>query len=59
MPEYVELNGVMTWYDELGEGQPLLLLHPGGDARAWGPNLEASCTLPRLHPRTARPRTHP
>jgi pimeloyl-ACP methyl ester carboxylesterase len=40
--EYVELNGVRTWYGEHGEGEPLVLLHPGGaDARAWAPNLEA------------------
>jgi pimeloyl-ACP methyl ester carboxylesterase len=39
---YVELGGVRTWYDELGEGEPLVLLHPGGaDARAWAPNLGA------------------
>jgi pimeloyl-ACP methyl ester carboxylesterase len=41
MAEYVELGGVDTWYDEHGEGEPLVLLHPGGaDARAWAPNLE-------------------
>jgi pimeloyl-ACP methyl ester carboxylesterase len=34
-------GGVQTWYDEHGEGEPLVLLHPGGaDARAWAPNLE-------------------
>jgi pimeloyl-ACP methyl ester carboxylesterase len=40
--QYVELNGVRTWYEEYGEGEPLVLLHPGGagvDARAFGPNL--------------------
>jgi pimeloyl-ACP methyl ester carboxylesterase len=38
---YVELGGVRTWYDEHGEGEPLVLLHPGGaDARAWAPNLD-------------------
>jgi pimeloyl-ACP methyl ester carboxylesterase len=37
---YVELGGVRTWYAEHGEGEPLVLLHPGGaDARAWAPNL--------------------
>jgi pimeloyl-ACP methyl ester carboxylesterase len=37
-----ELGGVRTWYDEHGEGEPVVLLHPGGaDARAWGPNLDA------------------
>lgn len=41
MSGYVELNGVRTWYGGHGEGDPLVLLHPGGaDARAWGPNLE-------------------
>ena len=39
---YVELGGVRTWYDEHGDGEPLVLLHPGGaDARAWAPNLDA------------------
>jgi pimeloyl-ACP methyl ester carboxylesterase len=33
---------VRTWYDQHGEGEPLVLLHPGwADARAWGPNLDA------------------
>jgi pimeloyl-ACP methyl ester carboxylesterase len=42
MAEYVLLDGVRTWYEEHGDGQPLVLLHPGGagvDARAFGPNL--------------------
>jgi pimeloyl-ACP methyl ester carboxylesterase len=39
---YVELGGVRSWYDEHGDGDPLVLLHPGGaDARAWVPTLEA------------------
>ncbi|HEY1178736.1 MAG TPA: alpha/beta hydrolase [Phytomonospora sp.] len=29
MAEYVDLNGVNTWYDERGEGEPVLLLHGG------------------------------
>jgi pimeloyl-ACP methyl ester carboxylesterase len=44
MGDYIELGGVRTWYDESGNGEPLVLLHPGGagvDARAWGPNLPA------------------
>lgn len=42
MADYAELNGARTWYDEHGEGEPLVLLHPGGaDARAWSPNLDA------------------
>ncbi len=42
MAEYVELGGLRTWYEERGEGEPLVLLHPGmTDARAWEPNIEA------------------
>jgi pimeloyl-ACP methyl ester carboxylesterase len=41
MGQYAELDGVRTWYDEHGAGEPLVLLHPGGaDARAWAPNFE-------------------
>lgn len=40
MAGYVQLGEVRTWYDDLGEGEPLVLLHPGGaDARAWSPNI--------------------
>jgi pimeloyl-ACP methyl ester carboxylesterase len=38
-----ELATVPMWYDERGDGDPLVLLHPGGagiDSRAFGPNLE-------------------
>jgi pimeloyl-ACP methyl ester carboxylesterase len=42
MAGYVELGEVRTWYDECGEGEPLVLLHPGGaDARAWAPTIDA------------------
>ncbi|HXO08495.1 MAG TPA: alpha/beta hydrolase [Solirubrobacteraceae bacterium] len=44
MAAYVDLDGVRTWYDEFGSGEPLVLLHPGGagvDARAWAPNVPA------------------
>ncbi|MGH2726979.1 MAG: alpha/beta fold hydrolase [Actinomycetota bacterium] len=44
MPNYVVLNGLRTWYDEQGAGEPLVLLHPGGvgvDSRTFGPNLGA------------------
>jgi pimeloyl-ACP methyl ester carboxylesterase len=39
---YVQLGDVETYYEVHGEGEPLLLLHPGGvDARAFAPNLGA------------------
>ena len=39
---YVDLNGVRTWFDEQGSGEPLVLLHPGlVDSRAFGPNRDA------------------
>ncbi|MGH9184858.1 MAG: alpha/beta fold hydrolase [Acidimicrobiales bacterium] len=41
MATYVELDGVRTWYDEYGEGEPLVLLHPGlTDSRAFATNLD-------------------
>jgi pimeloyl-ACP methyl ester carboxylesterase len=40
MAEYVELGGVRTWYDESGEGEPLVLLHGGlVDARFFEKNI--------------------
>ncbi|MBO0819108.1 MAG: alpha/beta hydrolase, partial [Actinobacteria bacterium] len=39
-----ELGAVSMWYEERGQGDPLVLLHPGGagvDARALAPTLEA------------------
>ncbi len=42
MATYVNVNGVRTWFDEHGAGEPLVLLHPGGaDSRAFSPNLAA------------------
>ena len=42
MSPYVQLGEMRTWYAEHGEGEPVVLLHPGGaDARAWAPNLDA------------------
>jgi pimeloyl-ACP methyl ester carboxylesterase len=44
MATYVDLDGVRTWYEETGAGEPLVLLHPGGggvDSRAFAPNLGA------------------
>jgi pimeloyl-ACP methyl ester carboxylesterase len=40
MPEYVPLGMTRTWYDELGSGEPLLLLHGGlVDARFFDKNI--------------------
>jgi pimeloyl-ACP methyl ester carboxylesterase len=42
MATYVQLGAVKTWYDEHGEGEPLVLLHGGlVDARFFEPNLPA------------------
>lgn len=42
MATYVDLDGVSTWYDEHGTGDPLVLLHPAlVDSRAFAPNLPA------------------
>ena len=42
MARYVQLGAVNTWYDENGEGEPLVLLHGGlVDARFFQPNLPA------------------
>jgi pimeloyl-ACP methyl ester carboxylesterase len=35
-------TGMATWYEHRGEGDPLVLLHPGmADARAFDPNIDA------------------
>jgi pimeloyl-ACP methyl ester carboxylesterase len=59
MATYINLGDVRTWYDERGEGEPVVLLHPGGagvDARAWGPNLNAVAA--RFHVFTPERRGH-
>lgn len=42
MPDTVTVNGVPTWYDVRGEGEPLVLLHGGmTDSRCFAGNLDA------------------
>jgi pimeloyl-ACP methyl ester carboxylesterase len=42
MAEYADLSGVRTWYDERGQGEPLVLLHGGlVDARFFDKNIDA------------------
>jgi pimeloyl-ACP methyl ester carboxylesterase len=41
MAQYVHTGAVHTWYDERGDGDPLVLLHGGlVDSRWFAPNLE-------------------
>lgn len=41
MAKYVEVNGVSMWYDERGNGAPLVLLHGGlSDSRDFTGNLD-------------------
>jgi pimeloyl-ACP methyl ester carboxylesterase len=57
MADYVRLGDVRTWYDERGDGAPLVLIHPGGaDARGWAPNLDALAA--RFHVFTPERRGH-
>lgn len=52
MAGYVDLDGVRTWYDEHGSGEPLVLLHPGGggvDSRAFGPNVPSFAARFRVY----------
>ncbi len=42
MTKYIELNSIRTWYDERGQGEPLVMFHPGGvgvDSSVFEPNL--------------------
>jgi pimeloyl-ACP methyl ester carboxylesterase len=42
MGEYVQLGDVNTWYDQRGDGDPLVLMHGGlVDARAFQHNIDA------------------
>ncbi len=42
MAGYVQVRGVRTWYEERGEGEPLVLFHGGmGDAGDFAANIDA------------------
>ncbi|MFH8989590.1 alpha/beta fold hydrolase [Streptomyces sp. NPDC017940] len=57
MGTYVQLGDVRTWYDEHGEGEPLVLLHGGlVDARFFEPNLQPLAA--RFHVYTPERRGH-
>lgn len=47
---YIDINGVDMWYDERGQGDPLVLLHGGlTDSRDFGGNLEALASQFRVY----------
>ena len=49
MADHVEANGVPMWYDERGEGDPLVLLHGGlTDSRDFTGNLDTLASRFRL-----------
>ena len=59
MAGYVLLEGVRSWYDDHGDGEALVMLHPGGagvDARALEPNVGALAA--RFHVYTPERRGH-
>lgn len=57
MGRYVQLGPVNTWYDEHGEGEPLVLMHGGlVDSRFFEPNLPALAE--RFHVYTPERRGH-
>ena len=53
MATHIRLDGVPTGYDEHGQGEPLVLLHPGGaDARAFAPTSTRGRPTSASSPRT-------
>jgi pimeloyl-ACP methyl ester carboxylesterase len=61
MSAYVDLNGIHTWYETHGEGDPLVMLHPGGagvDSRALGPNVGALASRFRVYTPERRAHGH-
>ncbi len=57
MAASVQLGQVRTWYDEHGQGDPLVLLHPEGPTRERSAPTSAHFRV--LTPGTAGPRPHP
>jgi pimeloyl-ACP methyl ester carboxylesterase len=56
--DYVRLNGVRIWYDDSGEGDPLVLLHGGfSDSRDFAVNLDRLADRFRLFMPERRGRT--
>jgi pimeloyl-ACP methyl ester carboxylesterase len=49
MADYVNVNGVRMWYDDHGDGAPLVLLHGGlTDSRDFSGNLDTLARSFRL-----------
>jgi len=49
MADYVDVNDVCTWYDDRGDGDPVVLLHGGlTDSRDFSGNLDALADSFRL-----------
>jgi len=49
MADYVDVNGVHMWYDDRGDGDPVVLLHGGlTDSRDFAGNLDALADRFRL-----------
>jgi hypothetical protein len=54
MAEYVLLDGVRTGYEQHGDGDPLVLLHPGGAGSTRERLGRTSRHWPRSSPSTRR-----
>lgn len=50
MATHTQIGDVSTWWDVHGEGEPLVLLHPGGaDSRAYDRNLDGLAAALRTY----------